>query len=353
VFTWLAALLLVVTCGSSGAGEVQGAPAWGQQEGTPGRHLALPVGSPTTVPWWQHRRLHIGDTVIRTRRSAIASRVGTTVVATSEDRRMGQPAIWYLVAGKRLQRLPMLTRADTPLISANGHWLAWLEVRAPDTTAYRRIERYRVVVYNVARHRITNRFRDRRLVEWEDGINGIWLRTLSNTGRLVLSRGSDGVKVLPPHGRLVRFGGPQVGNSAQVDGWPRGTTVFRSGATRSVYGRVSRLGQFDQVGEFTVSFSGIWSADGSAYAYTDYDTPSPTYWVRPLAGPSLQLDVPTDVPGYRIVGWESPDAVLLWYFNDYSSQPASRLLRCSTSVGSCERVPHGPRAGAPATMPSR
>lgn len=312
----------------------------------------LPVGTRTTLPWWQRGRLHVGGLVIRTRLNDIASRNGTTVVAADEFKRRDGSGKWFLVVGSRLKRLPMQTRTDQPLVSANGRWLAWLEVRAPRTQAYRRVERYRVVVYDVQRQRVANWFRDRRLVEWEDGINGIWLRTLSNHGRLVLSQGSDGVKVLSPRGRPVRFGGPHIGNGVFLDGWPRGTTIFRSGTGTSVYGTLGRDGDFDRAGRFAISFSGEWSADGSGYTYADYDSESTTYWVRPLEAKAVQLVTPVDVVDFHVVGWESPDAVMLWYFDDYSSTPVSRLVRCSTTTGACERVRGGPKAGAPATMPS-
>jgi hypothetical protein len=248
----------------------------------------------------------------------------------------------------------MKTRTEKPLVSADGRWLAWLEVRAHATHAYRRIERYRVVVYSVERRRIVASFRDRRRVAWEDGINGIWLRTLSNKGRLVLSQGSDGIKVLSPGGRLARFRGVRVGNGIDLDGWPRGTTVFRTQTETNLYGVVARDGTFDRAGRFTATFAGLWSADGRRYAYDD-DAPdgTTTFWVRSLDGTRVQLQTPEDVPYLGVVGWESADAVILWHFDDYSKAPVSRLVRCSAVTGACEKVPHGPKAGAHATMPSR
>ncbi len=314
----------------------------------------LPVGAPTTLPWWQHRRLHLGDRVIRTRRSDIVSRSGTTVVATDADRRMGRPATWYLVHGKKLLRLPMQTRTAKPRVAANGRWLAWLEVRAKSTHAYRRIERYRVVIYNVERQRIAASFRDRRRVAWEDGINGIWLRTLSNQGRLVLTQGSDGMKALSPGGRLASFHGARVGSGIDLDGWPRGTTIHRAKTDANLYGVVGRDGAFDRVGRFTAPYAGVWSAHGNRYAYSDDGpTGTSTFWVRSLDGERVQLQTPEDVPFLGIVGWESADAVILWHFDDYSNEPVSNLVRCSATTGACEKVPHGPKAGAHATMPSR
>jgi len=344
----MAVLFIALVCLCGGAITANADPSAGDPRAP---YDSLPVGAPTTLPWWQRGRLHVGDIVIQTRLNDITSRNGTTIVATDEDRRLGRPTIWFLVDGTQLQQLPMLANANRPLISANGHWIAWLEVRARKTDRYRRIERYRVVVYDVQRQRIANRFRDRRLVAWEDGINGIWLRTLSNRGRLVFSRGSDGVQVLSPHSGPVLFGGPRVGNGVSLDGWPRGTTVFRSNAEASLYGAVNADGSFERAGRFTASFSGLWSADGATYAYTDYDTSDLTYWVRTLDEVSTQLSTPTDVREFGIVGWESTDAVILWHFDNYSSKPASQLLRCFASTGACEQVPDGPKATAPATMP--
>lgn len=342
-------LVLAFVSGGAVAARAEDAPRAGDGP----TYDELPVGASTTLPWWQRGRLHLGETVIQTRRSDIVSRNGTTVVAISEDRRLGGPAMWYLVEGDRQEQLPMETRGHQPLVSADGRWLAWKEVRAERTDAYRRIERHRVVVYDVERQAIANSFRDRRLVGWEDGINGIWLRTLSNRGRLVLHQGSDGVKVLSPRGRPARFGGPHTDLGAEPDdGWPRGTTVYRSRTGTSEYGRVARNGSFALVGSFTVSTVGLWSANGGGYAYTDYDTEDPTYWVRSLDGESVQLSTPIDVSEFRIVGWESADAVVLWHFDNYSGTPASQLVRCSTTTGACERVPGGPKAGRRATMSS-
>lgn len=310
----------------------------------------LPVGAPTTLPWWQDGELHVGQTVIATRRSDVASRSGTTLVATDEYRRMGRDATWFLVDEDRLVRLPMRTRTDQPLISADGRWVAWLEVRARDTDRYRRVERYRVVVFDVDRQRVANFFRDRRLVAWEDGINGIWLRTLSNDGRLVLSRGSDGVQVLSPVGRPVRFGGPHLGNGAAVDGWPRGTTVYRPQSGRSRYGVVDEDGGFEPVGSFTVEFAGLWAFDGSAYAYTDLD--ATTRRVRHLDGRTVTLATPDDLDELRVVGWESADAVVLWSYRDWTDDQVSHLVRCSATTGACEQAA-GPQSGSYATMPSR
>ncbi|MEI5673934.1 MULTISPECIES: hypothetical protein [unclassified Nocardioides] len=354
MLTRAAVLLLLVLAYLSGP--VTGASA--QDPGTAPSYDELPVGAPTTLPWWQAGRLHVGDTVLRTRRSDIVSRGGTTLVATGEEDRLGRDTRWFLVQGSRLRKLPMHTRAQQPLVSADGRWIAWREVRAPRTDAYERFERYRVVLYDVRRHRVANRFRDRRLVEWEDGGNGIWLRTLSNRGRLVLSRGSDGVQVLSPRGRPVRFRGPQVGNGVEPDGWPGGTTVYRSRSETSVYGEVRRNGRFTRVGRTTAPFSGLWSTRGSGYAYevdgydADGDRTS-SYRVRPLRGATVRLRVPADDHGFRVVGWETDEDLVLWSFDDGSEAPASRLVRCSATSGACERVTGGPRDDAPATMSSR
>jgi hypothetical protein len=210
-----------------------------------------------------------------------------------------------------------------------------------------------VVLYDAVSHHVVNSFRDRRRVAWEDGINAIWLRTLSNQGRLVLSQGSDGVRVLSANGRPVSFTGPQVGNGADVDGWPGGTTVYRWKSETSLYGEVGRHGDFDRAGRFTVAFSGLWSPDGTHYAYDHEGPDTTTYWVRPLAGASVRLDVPQEPQEFDIVGWDSPDSVVLWFFDDYSADRVSLLVRCSATTGACEQVPRGPKAGRTATMPSR
>jgi hypothetical protein len=350
MLTRVVAFLLGLACLSGGL-DAAHADASVPGAGSP-TYDELPVGAATTLPWWQRGRLHLGTTIVETERGDIVSRNGTTVVTGREDRRRGGAAMWFLVDGERLERLPMETHGDQPLVSADGRWLAWKEVRAQETDAYRRIERYRVVVYDVEQQAVANSFRDRRLVGWEDGINGIWLRTLSNRGRLVLHQGSDGVKVLSPRGRPTRFGGRHVGLGTQPDGWPRGTTIYRWRSETSEYGLVARNGSYEQVGSFTLPWSGLWSANGGGYAYTDYDTQDETYWVVTLDGGTVQLTTPVDVSHFRVVGWESADAVILWHFDNYGETRASQLVRCWSTTGACERVPDGPKAGRRATMSS-
>jgi hypothetical protein len=67
----------------------------------------------------------------------------------------------------------------------------------------------------------------------------------------------------------------------------------------------------------------------------------------------LQLDTPQDAGEFDIVGWESADAVILWFWDDYSAVHTSQLVRCLSTTGACERVPGGPKPGSPATMAER
>jgi hypothetical protein len=57
--------------------------------------------------------------------------------------------------------------------------------------------------------------------------------------------------------------------------------------------------------------------------------------------------------GLGIVGWESPDDVILWLHRDYGDDRVSQLVRCDAVSGDCERVRGGPRTGSLATMPDR
>ena len=81
MLTRVAALVLALVCGggvvaanAESALSADGAPTYNE----------LPLGAPTTLPWWQGGQLHLGETVIATRRSDIVSRNGTTVVGLDE-----------------------------------------------------------------------------------------------------------------------------------------------------------------------------------------------------------------------------------------------------------------------------
>ena len=75
MLTRLAALVLGLACVSGGVVAANAeAPLRGEAAVT---YDGLPVGAPTILPWWQRRQLHLGETVIRTRRSDIVSRNST------------------------------------------------------------------------------------------------------------------------------------------------------------------------------------------------------------------------------------------------------------------------------------
>jgi hypothetical protein len=95
----------------------------------------LPEGPPTTLPWWQDDRLHVSDTVIKTRFSRITSRPGTVVVGKDSTARFAKTQ-WYLVVGHQLKRLPTSGTTRMPKVSANGRWIVWLDEHATPIEEY-------------------------------------------------------------------------------------------------------------------------------------------------------------------------------------------------------------------------
>ena len=312
----------------------------------------LPEGPATTLPWWQGGKLHVGEATIKTRLKRMASRAGTTVVGRGRGSH-GSTSEWYLVRRDRLKRLPMTNRSDRPLVSANGRWIAWLDERAKPVSEFKDDVRYRVVAYDAEQREVVDIFHDRRLVLWEDGINGIWLRSLDNRGRTVFTLGREGEHLWKP-GRKPRKLTGDLHGTQDMDGWPRGLTQYRLRDGVGFYGTVDGHGVVTDQGQIRMPSVGFWSETGDGYLYTDYDAEPLTFWVDRIdEGLSVQLGVPAEGSDeVQVVGWESATDVILWRYERWHD-PVSILVRCDAITGDCERVEGGPRAGRPAVMPSR
>jgi hypothetical protein len=309
----------------------------------------LPVGDPTTIPWWQDGRLHLGDMAIDTDRSGgIVSRNGTTIVNGRRWSSARRGAYWFLVRGDHLVRLPMAERADSgPLMSADGAWIAWLEERPAAVETRRRWVRYRVVLFDVAQQAIVNAARDRRFVDREDAVNGVWLRTVSNDGTVVFTRGHDGRQALSSTGIPVDLLGPRIDEGRDVDGWPGGTSFYDRG--RTIYGTVGPDGTFVEVGRFRGA-DGQWSPDGTSFAHLEMDRTAGLS-VTTIDGKTADLGFPRDLTFATVVGWESDDAVVVWKQLALEDGEPTGLVRCFVSTQECEQVPDGPGAGSWATFP--
>ncbi|MDX6375389.1 MAG: hypothetical protein QOD98_4377, partial [Nocardioidaceae bacterium] len=253
-----------------------------------------------------------------------------------------------LVRGTKLVNLPIRGHIRGPELSADGHWIAWLDEH--ETRLSEDLDRvhYRLVLYDALTRRVVAQRREVRRVEHEDGINGLWLISVANTGQVLFSRGSAGPYVLAPGRDAVKVKGhlPQL---RDWDGWPLGITAFRSraGVDHGLFGAVSPRGRFHPAGTTTSGY-GKWSPAGDGFAFDVEGTFKTTFWVdRPGAATTVQLGLPSDRDQLSVVGWDGPGSVLLW--DGYSE--TSQFLRCAAATGACQRVDAGPVLGSRVVVP--
>ena len=313
----------------------------------PTSYEQLPLGPATTLAWWQAGTLHAGGTTIRTQLRELAARAGTTVIGSGWSY-PGRRSTADLVRGTSLRRLPIAGHIRGPEISADGHWIAWLDERETRLSAHLEQVRYRVVLYDASTGKVARDFRETRRLDVEDEEHGLSLISVANTGQVVFFRGYDHPWVLTPARGPVRIKGklPQL---RAWDGWPLGITAFRSrgGADRGIFGTVSPRGRFHPVGT-TSTGSGAWSSSGDAFAFDLDGIFKNTYWVdHPAAGTTVQLGLPSDRDQLSVVGWDGPGSVLLWDADSETTQ----FLRCDAATGACQRVDAGPVPGRRVVVP--
>ena len=306
----------------------------------------LPLGPATTLAWWQAGTLHTGSTTLPTQLHELAARGATTVIGSGWSY-PGRRSTADVVRGTTLVRLPIAGHIRGPELSADGHWIAWLDERATPIGEDLDRVRYRLVLYDATTFHVVADHRETRRVEHSDGINGLWLVGVADTGQVLFGRGAAGPHVLAPGRGPVRVEG-HVAGLRDWDGWPLGITVFRTvrGADRGVFGTVSRHGRFHRVGSTSTGY-GTWSSAGDAFAYDVQGVFKTTHWVdRPATGTSVQLGLPSDREQLFVVGWDGPGSVLLW------DGEAAQLVRCDAATGACQRVEGGPVSGPRVVLPS-
>ena len=314
----------------------------------PTSYEQLPLGPATTLAWWQASTLHAGGTTIRTHLHALAARAGTTVIGSGWSYPGRRSTADVVRGGSTLVRLPIAGHIRGPEISADGHYIAWLDERATRVGEDRDRVRYRLVLYDATTFRVVRDHRETREVEREDGINGLSLLSVANTGQVLFTRSEAGPYVLAPGRRPVKVKGhlPQL---RDWDGWPLGITAFhsRGGSDRGLFGTVSRRGRFHLVGTTSTGY-GRWSPAGDAFAHDVQGVFKNTYWVdHPATGTSVQLGLPSDRDQLSVVGWDGPGSVLLWDADSETTQ----FLRCDAATGACQRVDGGPVPGRRAVVP--
>ena len=172
----------------------------------PTSYAELPLGPPTSVAWWQDGVLHLGATTIRTRYRNIVARNGTTVVG-GRWFVPGRTATAYVVRGDSLVRLPITGYTRGPKVSADGHWIAWLDEHETRLSEDFDRVRYRLVLYDATTGRVAAQHRETRRVEHSDGINGVSMFSVANTGQVLFTRGAAGAHVLAPGRHPVQVKG--------------------------------------------------------------------------------------------------------------------------------------------------
>ena len=308
----------------------------------------LPLGPPTTLAWWQAGTLHAGGTTIRTQLRELAARAGATVIGSGWSYPGRRSTAVVVRGGTTLVRLPIAGHIRGPEISADGHYIAWLDEQATRIGEELDRVRYRLVLYDATTFKVVADHRETRKVEHSDGINGVWLISVANTGQVLFTRGSAGPHVLAPGREPVKVKG-KLAQLRDWDGWPLGITTFRSraGVDRGTFGTVSRRGRFHRVGT-TSSGSGKWSPSGDAFAFDVQGVFKNTYWVdHPGSGTTVQLGLPSDHDQLSVLGWDAPASVLLWDADFETPQ----FVRCDAATGACQRVDGGPVPGPRVVVP--
>ena len=325
------AIISVTACGS-GDSDPTATPALSSRTTTPRAPRTTQTGSPTTLPWWSKGRLHVEGEIIPTRMRRIVSRGGTTIVGRTTQRR----SAWLALRGNHLVPLVSVDEPGVePVLSANGRYAAWTTSRT-----LRRVNRYtteRVVTvhaYDVARgRRVGTTSLESRVTCCDQG-GVISMLAIDDDGTVVLTRSYRHVWAWRPGRAPVDVLGPVNRAAAPPDDqWPGGVTWLTTGngAGPAAFGRVSHSGEVTRVGRLTQGVQGLWSPDGTSYAFRTLvgrsDAFPPAVWT---SGRRVRMQVP---PPSGLVGWESARSVIV-----RTGRRPTVLYRCAARSGACEQA---------------
>jgi hypothetical protein len=123
------------------------------------------------------------------------------------------------------------------------------------------------------------------------------------------------------------------------DPWPEGLTWGTTDDEygRAAYGTVTAAGSLHRVGRLPQLGGGLWSPDGSAYAFSGFDKSG----IQPVRvwreGRTRRLRAPE---GVQLVGWESPTSVMvvLGGQGDDDLYPSAQPVRCNVVTGVCVKA---------------
>lgn len=306
----------------------------------------LPVGEATDVPYRQSTTLHVGDQALSLRGS-VAYRPGVTVVGQeTPDYRM---RFSFLVDG-RLQPLSPEHEIRGVGLSGDGSWAAWVEEQHVSGRGYKQTFDYWTVLYDTRARRELGRYRERRRIVWEDGLNAVWLRGVNNAGQVFTSSDDRKLVMWVPGAEPINVQGARI-QGWPVDVWPGGFSYYWKGLFDL---RGEKIGTVDEAGTFVeVDRTGsspnynFWSPEGLRMVLRDDD---PIELEDPVTQERVALPL---LPEGGLNGtqgadfaWEDDQTLLI--ADKYDGRWA--LIRCRIGAESCERVP-GPDEAQPIRLP--
>ena len=228
-----------------------------------------------------------------------------------------------------------------PVLSAHGRFAAWATSRVTHrANLYEADEVFTITAYDVGSGTITGATVIDSHTSCCDGGGAVVVAGVDNDGAVILARYSDRAWTWRPGEDPVELAGhvkPRAvpGN----DQWPGGVswTTGSSSSDPAAYARVSADGATMLLGRAPQSQGGIWSPDGTAYAYQQFSKLGRSPAVVWSEGDRVRLNAHR-VGG--IVGWESKRAVVLYELGR-RGRPAMRpavLIRCDARTGDCEQA---------------
>lgn len=301
----------------------------------------LPEGPATDLPWVKAGVLHVSGFEIEVGLQQVLFRGGTTLVGGG----VSDVVAWYLVDGDRLVHLP---GAGRPLISPDGSSIAW-----PDELARESIRlnvsdvTYRLVSYDVATGAVVGTHERTERVTCCDAGGVLMIQGIGADGRVVtFTIGGEGAQIWDPGNEPVEIVGMTGLGVEGVPSWPGGVMYLGPGADSSddpaTFATIGADGSVSPVGQVDVSQGGIWSDDGSTYAFDSFADGIVVQYFETSADPTRGLlRLPVDLD-WRIVAWESTDELVLAGYGDGDEPPLAGLIRCDVRSLECERIADGP-----------
>ncbi len=229
------------------------------------------------------------------------------------------------------------------MLSANGRFAAWVtSVRTHRYNLYEAETRFTVTAYDVGRDRITGTTAMNSHTYCCDGGGVLEVEGVDSDGSVIVARDNDRAWIWRVGPDPVRLSGDvRAGAVVGNDPWPGGVswTTGDGSDDPAAFGRVSRTGVVTRVGRVPQSQDGLWSPDGSSYAYVPFTKlghRKPVVW---SGGTRVHLKLRRAA---EVVGWESPHRLIVLTAGK-PGRPALRpavLVRCDSRTGTC--APAGP-----------